>query len=65
MVVGFGIESDTVVGGRTTRGLRELYDINRIVAVFVVAFAARNFDETAFCFGYYNWAFERIVSRRE
>jgi hypothetical protein len=50
LVVGFGIESDIAAGGRTTRGLQGLFDISRIVAVFVVAFAACKFDETAFCF---------------
>jgi hypothetical protein len=52
LVVRFGIESDIVVGGRTTRGLRELFDINLVVTAFVVAFAACNFDKTAFYFDY-------------
>jgi hypothetical protein len=48
LVVGFGAESDIAVGDRIG-GLRGLLEVNWIMAVFVVALAACNFDETAVC----------------
>jgi hypothetical protein len=48
LVVGFGGEGDIAIGGRIA-GLRGLFAVNWIMAAFVVALAACNFDETAVC----------------